>query len=89
MDKIHRSKVVDLVVGEDGAYEPKRVNVKNKPHNVSKEFKHIANNKVGKGEKRKYILLNEADDFLHGVDAGLDFLDEMMPRVERLFKLRG
>ena len=77
-----KSKIVDLVQSEDGTYEPKRergkFNVKGKglvKHN--------------KDEKPKYIMESHADDFLNGIDIGLDFIDKVMPRVDRFLKLRG
>lgn len=41
------------------------------------------------GDKPKYILENNADEFLSGIDLGLDFIEKVVPRVERLLRLRG
>lgn len=73
MSKPH-TKIIDLEVCEDGTY-------------VSKHDKKIVLKKVRKS-KEKYDR-READDFLNGIDAGLDFLDEIVPRVDRFLKLRG
>jgi hypothetical protein len=80
-----KSKIVDLIVGEDGSYTPKR-STKEKNGAVPCRVK-ISD--VGKTNKPKYMLENNADHFLGGLDVGLDFLDNVVPRVERFLKLRG
>lgn len=75
------SKIVDLEICGDGSYSPKRT-IKNIPAKNKNFISH-------KKDKPKYLLRNDADDFLNGIDAGLDFLDEIVPRVDRFLRLRG
>jgi len=79
-----KSKVVDLVLSEDGSYEPKRERNKSIPNSKGKGLI-----KVSKGEKSKYIMENHADEFLSGLDMGLDLLENVMPRINRFLRLRG
>jgi len=65
-----KDKVVDLEMGSDGAYAPK---AKTPPKNG-----HYKPNKV-KG-------MSGADEFLGGLDGGLDFVEAIKMRVERLIK---
>jgi hypothetical protein len=83
MSKPKTPKVIDLEPCSDGSYA--QANTKSKAHHKTKG----GLIKTPIGEKPKYIRENHADEFLRGVDAGLDFLDSIVPRVERLFKLRG
>lgn len=76
-------KVVDLVVGEDGSYAPKRVYDRSKPNNTTGIVR------PPKGEKPKYIMSNDADEFLAGIDVGLDLVEAVGIRVNRFLKLRG
>jgi hypothetical protein len=69
-----KDNIVDLVPSEDGTYTPK-----NSSKAVSKE--------VSK-PKKKYDR-RKADDFVSGLDAGLDFIEEIGLRVDRFFRLRG
>jgi hypothetical protein len=66
-------EIVDLVPSEDGTYAPKNSN-----NAVSKEVK----------PKKKYDR-HKADDFVSGMNAGLEFLEEIGPMVSRFLKLRG
>lgn len=78
------SKIVDLVMSEDGSYSPKRVVDKQSPNHKGKTgLVHTP-----KDEKPKYILGNEADEFLAGVDVGLDLVEAVGIRVNRFLKLR-
>lgn len=74
-------KVVDLVVGEDGTYAPQKAYKKPKPTKTG-----IVRTPIG--EKPKYLLGCDADEFLAGVDVGLDFVDAVSLRVSRFLKLR-
>lgn len=78
-----KSKIVDLKKCEDGSYSPKREKDK------VKNLKGTGLVCTSKGEKPKYILNDEASDFLSGIDAGLDFIENVVPRVDRFLKLRG
>lgn len=80
-----KSKVVDLVLSEDGSYEPKRVKERTRP----KEAIGKGLIRVPKDEKPKYIRENHADEFLSGLDMGLDLLENVMPRINRFLRLRG
>ena len=73
-----KNKVVDLEMGSDGTYTTKTL----------KNTQALVRNKP-KGGKLKYVLENNADQFLGGIDLGLDFLDKIVPRVERFMRLRG
>lgn len=79
-----KSKVVDLVLNEDGSYEPKRERDKSISNSKGKGLI-----KTPKGEKPKYIRENHADEFLSGIDIGLDLLENVMPRINRFLRLRG
>lgn len=77
-----KPKIVDLVQNGDGSYEPKG----NKKATVPAKNKKTSN---GFKDNRQYKVSTEADEFLAGIDVGLDFIDKVVPRVERFFKLRG
>ena len=76
-------KIIDLEKHTDGTYSPKHVN-----HNVrnskGKGLIHLRS-----GEKPKYIMHDDASEFLGGIDAGLDLIDSVVPRIERFLRLRG
>lgn len=79
------SRVVDLVVDEDGTYRPKRVHIE-KP----KKVKNNALFMPTKERRPKYSIADtNADEFLSGIDVGLDFIDNVIPRVERFLRMRG
>jgi hypothetical protein len=80
-----KSKVVDLVLNEDGEFEP-----------IRESDKFQGSRGKGKGliktpmwEKPKYIRENQADEFLSGIDTGLDLIERFVPRLERFLRLRG
>lgn len=72
----NQSKIVDLEMGADGAYTPKNVKAQKpcEPVHKKQEMKHVT---------------NQADEFLSGLDEGLDFVENISRRVDRMFKLRG
>lgn len=72
--------VVELEMGEDGAYAPKGIKPKGKKRDTSKYIPR---------EKPMIFKESHADEFLSGVDAGLDFIEKVIPRAERFFRLRG
>jgi hypothetical protein len=80
-----KSKVVDLVLNEDGSYEP----IKKNDEFQGTRCKGKGLVKTPMGEKPKYIRENHADEFLSGIDAGLDLIDKFVPRIERFLRLRG
>jgi len=75
-----QSKIVDLVVSKDGSYSPKN----SKSKSVAKH-KYTDSN----ASKPKYVQSREVDEFLAGMDAGLNLLDEVIPRVKRFLGLRN
>jgi len=79
MSKI-KSKIVDLEMDSDGSYSSKSTK-KNKAVIKHKYTDHK--------NKPKYVQSRDVDEFLSGIDMGLDFLDNVVPRVERFLKLRG
>jgi len=85
MSKSKTNKIVDLKICSDGSYAPEDTNVKSKTHHKSKG----GLIKTPMDEKPKFIRENHADEFLSGIDIGLDFLENVVPRVERFMKLRG
>jgi hypothetical protein len=74
------SKIVDLEMSKDGSYSPKEA--KNK--SVSK----VAHNKREDRDKPKYTQHRDADEFLAGLDAGLDFVENIKLRAIRILGLR-
>lgn len=77
-------KVVDLVISEDGSYSPKRETNRQSPNHRGKTgLIHTP-----KDEKPKYLLGHDADEFLAGLDVGLDLVDAVSIRVNRFLKLR-
>ena len=78
-----KSKTVDLVLGEDGAYASIKKDTNTKMAKSNKTLKPDI------GEKPKCTRENHADEFLSGIDMGLDLIDKFIPRVERFLRLRG
>jgi hypothetical protein len=76
-----KSKIVDLVPSEDGSYAPKGSIVPAKKKKASN---------MSKGDnKPKYVLSKDADEFLAGIDVGLDLMDSVGLRVDRFLRMRG
>jgi hypothetical protein len=73
-----KSKIVDLVPSEDGSYAPKGSIVPAKKKKASKV-----------DSKPKYMLSRDADEFLAGIDVGLDLIDSVGLRVDRFLRMRG
>jgi hypothetical protein len=85
MNKQPKSKIVDLEVCEDGSYSPKdTLNIKK-----IDPLKGIKPKEKTTKEKPKYTQSKDVDEFLAGIDVGLDLLDEVMPRIGRFLRLRG
>lgn len=80
-----KSKIVDLVASEDGTYSSKdTLNIKK----ISK-LKGIEPVKRESIPKYKHIdVRGNADEFLGGLDAGLDFVEAMKSRALRIMGLR-
>ena len=77
-----KSDIVDLQVDEDGSYSPK--DIKTKDTKVKAVVKHKCTD-----NKPKYTQSKEVDEFLAGMDAGLNLIDSIVPRLNRILKLRG
>lgn len=74
------TKVVDLVPSEDGSYRSKQSKLKNAA--ISPMHRPTDKNKP------KYVPHKDADEFLAGIDAGLDFVEAMKSRAMRIIGLR-
>lgn len=74
------SKVIDLVASEDGTFEPKQTKGSNNTA-IAKTHKHKENKHRGTGTA-------PADEFLAGIDAGLDFVDAVKIRALRIMGMR-
>lgn len=72
-----QSKIVDLEVCEDGSYSPKDIK--------TKAIAKTANSKNG---KHKYMMPSGVDEFLSGVDVGLDLVESIKIRAIRMMGLR-
>jgi hypothetical protein len=71
-----KSKIIDLEVCDDGTYAQKE----SKPSKPSKTI----------GVNTKTInSKNNTDEFLGGIDIGLDLIENVIPRIGRFMKLRG
>ena len=77
MDK---SKIVDLQKCEDGTYSPSK---------KSKTKAIVKSDKVKMQEKyNKHHANPGADEFLAGIDVGLDFVEAVRSRVTRIMGMR-
>lgn len=79
--------VVELEMDEDGTYAQKG-SKKSKKHSIKKKEPGAYGHSNHTG-KPMIFKESHADDFLSGVDAGLDFIEKVVPRVERFLRLRG
>jgi hypothetical protein len=64
--------IIDLVLDDDGSYS-------------QRETKYSKKKDTG---KITYIQHKNADEFLAGLDAGLDFVEGMKKRIDRALKLK-
>lgn len=71
-----KSKIIDLEVCNDGTYAQKE-------SKTSKPSKTVCIKTKTKNSK------NNTDEFLGGIDMGLDFIENVIPRIDRFMKLRG
>lgn len=78
---MNKSKIVDLVASEDGSYDTKGT----KTRAVVKVSHH--KEKTAK-EKHKYMMPSGVDEFLSGVDVGLDLVESIKIRAIRMLNLR-
>jgi hypothetical protein len=83
-----KSKVVDLQKCEDGTYSHKdTLNIKK--ISKLKGIKSIVKKEnISYKDKSKHMIPSGADEFLTGLDAGLDFVEAMKSRALRIMGLR-
>jgi len=74
-----KSKIIDLEISSDGAYSSKSNNTKD----LSKAISHKKEEKFN-----KYHVRTEADEFLGGLDVGLDFVEAVKIRALRIMGMR-
>ena len=75
---ISKDKIVDLELSEDGTYGTEMSKTK-AVAKVKVVAKHIRN---------KHMIPSGADEFLSGLDVGLDFVEAMKSRAMRIIGLR-
>ena len=86
----NKSKVVDLVMGEDGTYSEKNT----KPSKPSKSVRKYPERVIGnsrsaeKFKNNKDTLPPNVDEFFSGLDSGLSFVEGISSRVGRFMGLR-
>jgi hypothetical protein len=78
-----KPKIIDLVVEEDGTYSPKT----DKTKAVTKAV-HKKSNGYSANGKHKYMMPSGVDEFLSGMDVGLDLVDAVKIRAMRIMGLR-
>lgn len=76
-----KDKTIELKIGEDGVYSPSVKEIKTKA--VTKYTKQSQEQK-----KPKYGLSKDVDEFLAGLDVGLDLVDGIKVRAMRIMGLR-
>lgn len=74
-----KSKIVDLEISRDGTYSTKDA----KTRNIATSPTHKRTDK----NKPKYVPHKDADEFLSGLDAGLDFVESIKVRALRVLSL--
>jgi hypothetical protein len=84
-----KKDIVELEMDEDGSYAPVKTKEKKDNKKAIQKSKAYGRDKYSPDSKPMIFKESHADDFLSGVDAGLDFIDKVMPRVERFLRLRG
>lgn len=83
-----KTKVVDLVMGEDGTYSERGTSSsKSKP---KKYPKHVIGSTKGAEafKNNKDTVPADMDEFFKGIDSGLDFVEGIRSRVGRFMDLR-
>jgi hypothetical protein len=81
-----KPKIIDLVVAEDGTYSTKDTLNINKISKL-KGIKPVVK-KEDKNGKPKYVIPSGVDEFLSGMDVGLDLVDVIKVRAMRIMGLR-
>lgn len=82
-----KSKIVDLQKCKDGTYSPKDTLNINKISKL-KGIKPVTKAAISYKEKNKHMIPSGADEFLGGLDAGLDFVEAIKSRALRILSLR-
>lgn len=79
-----KSKIVDLVMGEDGTYSEKGTGP-----STRKKSSHIGGKKIAEAFKsKKDTEPPNVDEFFSGVDSGLNFVENVNRRLNRFMGLR-
>jgi len=78
-----KPKIIDLEIDKDGSYSPKD----NKTKAVTKTV-HKKSNGYSANGKHKYMMPSGVDEFLSGMDVGLDLVDAIKVRAIRILGLR-
>ena len=76
-----QSKIVDLEVCEDGSYSSKGTKAK-----AVVKSAHSKGHKTN--GKHKYMISSGVDEFLSGIDVGLDLVENIKVRAIRMMGLR-
>jgi len=82
-----KSKIVDLEMSNDGTYSSKDTLNINKISKL-KGIKSVTNTAISYKDKSKHIIPSGADEFLGGLDAGIDFIEAIKSRAMRFMGLR-
>jgi len=79
-----KSKVVDLVMGEDGTYSERGTGP-----SPNKKSSHIGGKKIAEAFKsKKDTEPPNVTEFFNGIDSGLDFVENVNHRLGRFLDLR-
>jgi hypothetical protein len=83
-------KTLDLKMNKEGIYEPKdspKDTINIKKISKLKGIEPVKRESISK-DKRKNMIQSGADEFLGGLDAGLDFVEAIKVRAIRIMGLR-
>lgn len=82
----NKTKVVDLVMGADGAYSERGTSTsKQSPKKVTANRKNAE--QFRNNSDKDAVLPTDVDDFFKGLDSGLDFVEGVRSRVGRFMNL--
>jgi hypothetical protein len=82
------NKIVDLQKCEDGTYSPKNTLNISKISKLKGIKSVVKKENISYTDKRKHMIPSGADEFLVGLDAGLDFVEAIKSRALRIMGLR-
>lgn len=87
-----KSKIVDLVLGEDGSYSEKGMKPstsKGTKCTKNTKGKQIGSSKIAQEFKsKKNIEPPNVEEFFNGLDSGINFLEGISRRISRIVSLR-